>query len=88
MPNIFTESKVAYYYDNNAVSKDLNFQHFDRSTKKIFWNISILRSLNPSKAVGINKLSGKFLKNGADVLAEPISQLCNLFIKLTSLPRS
>ena len=24
--NIFTESKVASYYDNNAVSKDLNFQ--------------------------------------------------------------
>ena len=24
-PNIFTKSKIASYYDNNAVSKDLNF---------------------------------------------------------------
>ena len=24
-PNIFTEFKVVSYYDNNAVSKDLNF---------------------------------------------------------------
>ena len=25
-PNIFTESKIAFHYDNNAVSKDLSFQ--------------------------------------------------------------
>ena len=30
-PNIFTESKVAYCYDNNAESKDLNFQLLETS---------------------------------------------------------
>ena len=25
LPNIFAESKIASYYDNNAVSKNLNF---------------------------------------------------------------
>ena len=84
-PNIFTESKIASYYDNNAVSKDLNFQHSETSPEKI---LSILKGLNPSKAAGIDNLSGKFLKDGAHVLARPISQLCNLSIKLNSLPRS
>ena len=84
-PNIFTESKIASYYDNNAVSKDLNFQHSETSPEKI---LSILKGLNPSKAAGIDNLSGKFLKDGAHVLARPISQLCNLSIKLNSFPRS
>ena len=47
-----------------------------------------MKDLNPSKAVGIDNLSGKFLKDGADILARPISQLCNLSIKLGSFPRS
>ena len=39
-------------------------------------------------AAGIDNLSGKFLKDGADILAMPISQLCNPSIKLNLLPRS
>ena len=35
-PNIFTESKVASYYDNNTVSKDLNFQLVETTPEKIF----------------------------------------------------
>ena len=49
---------------------------------------NILKGLNPSKAAGIDNLSGKFLKDGADILAKPISQLCNISIKLNSYPRS
>ena len=84
-PNIFTESKIASYYNNNVVSKDLNFQLLETSREKIS---SILKGLNPSKAAGIDNLSGKFLKDDAHVLARPISQLCNLSIKLNSFPRS
>ena len=47
-----------------------------------------MKDLNPSKAAGIDNLSGKLLKDGADILARPISQLCNLSIKLGSFPRS
>ena len=85
LPNIFTESNIASYYNNNAVSKDLNFQLLEMSPEK---TSSILKGLNPSKAAGIDNLSGKFLKDGAHVLAQPISQLCNLSIKLNSFPRS
>ena len=43
-----------------------------------------MNDLNPPKAAGIDN----FLKDGADILARPISQLCNLSIKLGSFPRS
>ena len=33
-PNIFTESKIAFYYENNAVSKTLNFQLSETSPEK------------------------------------------------------
>ena len=49
--------------------------------------LSILKG-NPSTATGIDNLSGNFLKSGAHVLARPISQHCNLSIKLNSFPRS
>ena len=84
-PNIFTESKTASCYNNNVVSKDLNFQLLETSPEKIS---SILKGLKPSKAAATDNLSGKFLKDGAHVLARPISQLFNLSIKLNSFPRS
>ena len=77
LPNIFTESKIGSYYDNNAVSKDLNFQLSKTSPEKI---LIILAGLNPSKTAAIDNSSGKFLKDGVHVLARPISQLCNLSI--------
>ena len=57
-PNIFTESKVASYYDNNAVSKDLNLQFLETNPEKI---LSILKGLNPSKVASIDNLPGEFL---------------------------
>ena len=47
-----------------------------------------MKGLNPSKAAGIGNLSRKFLKDGAYVFVRPISQLCNLSVKLNSFPRS
>ena len=64
-PNSFTKSKGASYYNNNAVSRDLNFQLLETSPGKL---LSILKGLNPSKAAGIDNLSDKFLKDIADVL--------------------
>ena len=79
LPNIFTESKIASYYDNNEVLKDLNFQLLERSPEKI---LNILKGLNPSKAAGIDKLSGNFLNDGAHVLTRPMSLLSNLSKRL------
>ena len=46
-----------------------------------------LINLSPNKASGIDNLSGKFLKDGADVLALPISQVCNISISLSTFPQ-
>ena len=82
-PNVFTECKFASYYDNIKF-KDLNFDLSETSSKKI---LNILKSLNPSKAAGIDNLTGKFLNDGTDILAGPISELCNFSFKLNSFPR-
>ena len=74
--NVFTESKVASYYDDIKY-KDLNFEFSEASPEKI---LNILKDLNPSKEAGIDNLS--------DTLARPFSQLFNLSIKLDLFPRS
>ena len=48
----------------------------------------ILRSRNVRKAAGIDDLLGHFLKDGSRVLSKPISELCNLSIKLGSFSDS
>ena len=63
------------------MSKDFKFQLLKTSEKIL----SILKGLNSSKEAGIDKLSGKFLKDGAHVL---ISNKLNLSIKLNSFTRS
>ena len=82
-PNVFTERKVASHYDDFKF-KDLNFRFSETSLERI---LNIFKALNPSKAAGVDNLSDKFLKDGADILARPISQICNLSIKLNSFPR-
>ena len=48
----------------------------------------ILRSTNIRTAAGIDDLSRHFLKDGSQVLSKPVSELCNLSIKLGSFPNS
>ena len=79
--NVFTESKVASYYDDIKF-KNLNFEFSEASPGKI---LNILKGLNPYKAAGVDNFSGKFLKDGTDILATPIFQICSLSIKLSSL---
>ena len=45
-----------------------------------------LKDLDENKAAGLDNLSGKYLKEGAAVLANPISQICNLSIKYSIFP--
>ena len=42
--------------------------------------LSILTVTQVSKAPGIENLSGRFLKDGANVWSKPFSDLCNLSI--------
>ena len=71
-PNLFTKSKVASYYDDIKF-KDLNFEFSETPPQKI---LNILKGLNLSKGAGVGNISGKFLKDGVHILANPISELC------------
>ena len=42
--------------------------------------------MNLDNAAGINNLSGKFFKDGANVVAKPISKICNLSTKYYIFP--
>ena len=73
-PNIYTLTKT-YYKKLGLSNNNFNFTHISEEDMHKY-----LSNLSPNKASGIDNLSGKFLKDGANVLALPISQLCNLFI--------
>ena len=47
---------------------------------------NLLNNVEITKSAGLDQISGKFLKDGARILAKPISKLCNLSMALGSLP--
>ena len=53
-------------------------------SEKSILNISKLTQV--SKAAGLDSLSGRFLKDGANFLAKPFSDLCNLSINSEKFP--
>ena len=48
--------------------------------------LKLLTDINPEKVAGIDNLSRRFLKDGAVILALPISKLCNLSTKRSKFP--
>ena len=47
-----------------------------------------MRGIDTSKAAGVNWLPGRFLKDGTDVLAKPVTDICNFSISLNEFPRA
>ena len=45
-----------------------------------------MRDIDTSKAAGIDRLPGRFLKDGANVLAKPVTDICNLSTSLNKFP--
>ena len=82
-PNKFVNKSVEDYYNMfNFYHKKLTFQTIQ--TKCIS---DLLKNCNTNKAAGIDNLSGRFLKDGTDILTIPITQLCNLSIKFSHFPK-
>ena len=70
------------YYKN--LNLDIqNFEFCQTTTENI---TKLLEEINPNKAVGIDNLSGRFLKDGGSILASPMTALCNLSINLSKFP--
>ena len=74
---------VAQYYNHLRLTKK-----FDLLPTEKYYVLKILRDIDTSKAAGIDSLPGKFLKDGADVLAKPVTDICNLSISLNKFPRA
>ena len=79
-PNKYGKDAVKKYYKNlNLVGKSFSFEPVVYTSV-----LKLLQQLNPHKSAGIDNLTGKFLKEGAPVLASPITNLINLSISLSS----
>ena len=67
------ESVQKYYSNLNIVPGSFGFELV--SSDDIY---KIITQINPNKASGIDNISGKFLIDGAELLANPICQIVNL----------
>ena len=74
-PDKYNLSSVIRYY-SSFMSSD-NFCLSNTSEEKV---LKIMTNIESFKAAGADKLSGRFLKDGANILAKLISTLCNLSI--------
>ena len=66
---------VIRYYSSFTISDD--FCLSNTSEEKV---LKIMINIDSSKAAGVDKLSGRFLEDGANIFAKPISALCNLSV--------
>ena len=80
--NKFGEENIDQYY-NHLNIRENNFS-FNNTTELIV--LKLLKEIEPSKSAGVDNINGKFLKDGASILANPITKLFNLSIKLSEFP--
>ena len=80
--NKFGNKSVDYYDMFNFYPKQLTFQAI-----RPRYISDLLKICDTTKAAGIDDLSGRFLKDDADILNIPITQLCNLSIKFSQFPK-
>ena len=69
--NIFGENSIHKYY--SAINIPSNSFKFING--KIY---NILISIDPNKTCGIDEIPGRFLKDGAELLTEPLCKIINL----------
>ena len=71
------------YYKRFLNTENQKFTFLPTSEDEV---LKLLKDTNPEKVAGIDNLSGRFLKDGAVVLALPLSKLCNLPMKRSKFP--
>ena len=80
----FGNKSVEDYYNDmfNLNSKKLHFQ-----TIQSRYISDLLKNCDINRAAEIDDLSSRYLKNGADILTIPITQICNLSTKFSHFPK-
>ena len=74
---------MCQYYNKTLKIPNTSFKFTFVSEDSV---LKILKNMDGNKAAGLDNLSGKFLKDGATILATPLSQICNLSIKYSIFP--
>ena len=82
-PNKFTLNSVFQHYKGIIQSDSFNLVTVSENTI-----LTVLKNTKVSKAAGLDNLSGRFLKDGAKVLAKRIADICNLSITSGKFPDS
>ena len=82
-PNKFTLNTVFQHYKGIIQSYSFNLATVSENTI-----LTILKNTKVSKVDGLDNLSGRFLKDGAKILAKSITDLCNLSITSEKFPDS
>ena len=80
-PNKFDINSVHIYYKN--IELKVNFNLNLTTGKKV---LEILQFIDISKVVGIDKISGRFLKDRPNILAKPIAKIYNISISSGLFP--
>ena len=80
-PNRYTIKSVSDYYEKLPSSE--NFK-LDSIAKGYLCNI--LKNVEVAKTAGLDQSSGDFLKDGEQILAKPVSELCNLSMTIGNFP--
>ena len=73
--NKYNLESVFLYYSNFAIPESFHIK--STSEEKV---LKIMENIEISKASGIDKLPGRFLKDSAKILSKPISEIFNLSI--------
>ena len=81
--NKFGLHSVEVYYKNVLQLQENKFIFHTIESNSV---LKLLKNVEVNKAAGIDNISGRFLKDGADILATPVTQICNLSIKLSHFP--
>ena len=78
--NILTKAPTKYFINTFIKHYEHTTQgsHFNLASVSVNSIFSILKSTQIWKAAGLGSLSESFLKDGANFLAKPTSDLCNL----------
>jgi len=80
-PNKFNLDTTRVFYERLNISGSFNLLQVDQA-----FVLKMLEKTNANKAPGIDKLSGIFIKDGASLLAAPLTQLINLSISTSTFP--
>ena len=80
LSNKYGVLSVAQYFSHLGLTKK-----FELLSKKDYI-LKMLRDINTSKAAGIDRPPEIFLKDGVNVLAKPVTDICNLSIFLNKFP--